>query len=253
MSGDSVWKPLMDELDRWQACGRVAAFWLRDDDAVVPTRPLERLVAMTARTSTPLTLAVIPKDTDAALSDCLGAARHVTVAVHGWSHTNHAGSSGKKQELGLHRPRQAVLGDLAAGFDKLSGLYGAQFGAMLVPPWNRIDSDLLPDLSGLGYKSVSVFGREKPALIRMINTHVDLIDWHGSRGGRDPSVLVQEIVARLQTMFEDGGHMGFLTHHLVHDEPAWRFLDALLDKTSQHRGCRWMAAGDLQAPNTAAM
>lgn len=252
MSGDPVWHPLSEELDRWMAHGRVAFFWLRDDDAVTPSAALERLLAVTASRPTPLTLAVIPEETDKVLASRLAKERHVSVAVHGWSHTNHAGGSGKKQELGLHRPKSVVLDDLAAGFDRLSGLYGSQFCGMLVPPWNRIDHGLLPQLCGLGYRSLSVFGQEAPVPIRMINTHVDLIDWHGSRGGRDASLLVAEIVGRLQTMFEHGGHMGFLTHHLVHDEAAWRFVEALLEHTSRHPACRWLAANDLQGGDAAA-
>lgn len=245
MNSMQVWQVLDDELDRWQAHGRTARFWLRDDDAVVPTDLLEQLVGLTGRQTTPLTLAVIPQDTGSALAERIARADHVSVAVHGWSHQNHAGATEKKRELGLHRPRTIVLDQLAKGFDKLAGLYGGRFNAMLVPPWNRVDAELLPELASLGYRSVSVFGAEKPSPITMINTHVDLIDWHGSRGGRDPEVLIAEIVARLRVMFDQGGHMGFLTHHLVHDEAAWSFLASLLEHTNAHPACQWVDATDL--------
>jgi peptidoglycan/xylan/chitin deacetylase (PgdA/CDA1 family) len=246
MNSKQPWRLFDDELDRWQANDRTASFWLRDDDAVIPTDLLEQLVGLTARQTVPLTLAVIPQDTGAALAERIASASHVSVAVHGWSHQNHAGKSEKKQELGLHRPKAIVLDELQNGFDKLADLYGQQFNAMLVPPWNRIDADLLPELASLGYRSVSVFGAEKPAPIRKINTHVDLIDWHGSRGGRDPEVLITEIVARLRIMFDQSGHVGFLTHHLVHDQAAWSFLASLFERSNAHPACRWVHAAELQ-------
>lgn len=246
MSSEQPWRLLDDELDRWQADGRTAIFWLRDDDAVTPTDLLEQLVDLTSRENVPLALAVIPQDTGAALAERIAKAGHVSVAVHGWSHQNHADVSEKKQELGPHRAQAAVLDELSKGFGKLAGLYGQQFNAMLVPPWNRIDADLLPHLASLGYRSVSVFGAEKPAPIRKINTHVDLIDWHGSRGGRDPEALVTEIVARLRVMFDQGGHMGFLTHHLVHDDAAWSFLASLFERSNAHPACQWVRTADLQ-------
>lgn len=239
------WAHLEDELDHWHRAGQPARFWLRDDDAVVPTAALERLINITAEASVPLTLAVIPLDTGAALATALAQADHVCVAVHGWSHQNHADASEKKRELGLHRPKTVVLDELARGFDKLAGLYGERFNTMLVPPWNRIDDELLPHLGALGYRSVSVFGAEKTAPVRQINTHVDLIDWHGNRGGRDENSLVADIVSRLRVMRETGGHMGFLTHHLVHDQAAWRFLKDLLERSSAHPACQWVQASQL--------
>lgn len=251
MNDSKPWQLLNDELDRWHDNGRMAEFWLRDDDAVAPTALLEQLLGLTAAAKVPLTLAVIPQNTAAPLADRIAQAGHVSVAVHGWSHENHAGASEKKQELGPHRPQSTIIDELAQGFDKLTGLYGRQFNAMLVPPWNRIDVELLPRLGSLGYRSVSVFGAETPAPILKINTHVDLIDWHGSRGGREPCLLVREIVTRLRVMFDHGGHMGFLTHHLVHDQAAWSFLKVLLERSSAHPACRWVRTTDLQEPSKA--
>lgn len=51
----------------------------------------------------PLTLAVIPGLTGEALAARLVEETAITVVVHGWSHTNHAGPEAKKQELGGER------------------------------------------------------------------------------------------------------------------------------------------------------
>ena len=238
-------RPIIAELDRWQRAGKIARFWLRDDDAVDPTAPLERLLEITAASSVPLALAVIPAHTGEALADRLADQPLCAVVVHGWSHANHAGPDNKKQELGRHRPASAVLSELGDGFNSLARLHAGRFVPMLVPPWNRIDSGLLPHLAGLGYEALSVYGPEKPGPLAVINTHVDVMDWHGTRGGRDPQALTGEIVARLEHMFDNGGTMGLLTHHLVHDEIVWDFMRVLFDATASHAACRWTPVAEI--------
>jgi hypothetical protein len=242
-----IWEPLNNELDRWQAAGKVADFWLRDDDAIEPTPALARLLELTGSRMVPVALAVIPEHTGQALASYLDGWPLATVAVHGWSHTNFAGKQEKKQELGEHRPLEIVTAELKAGFDRLHALHAARFAPVLVPPWNRIAPSLLPALPGLGFRALSVFGVEKTGPLPMVNTHVDLMDWHGTRGAREHGALVADIVRRLQEMFDNGGSMGFLSHHLVHDEPAWEFLDAVFDRTSSHPALRWSALPDMLA------
>lgn len=242
---DEFERPILEELDRWQRAGRVAPLWLRDDDAIEPTRPLDRLLDVSDTFAVPLTLAVIPAHAGAALAERLQAEPLCSVAVHGWSHRNHAGPDEKKQELGRHRPAADVLAELKRGFDQLSALHRERFVPMLVPPWNRIDAALLPELAGQGFEALSIYGPEKPAALPLINTHVDVMDWHGTRGGRDPQALAAEIVARLRFMFDHGGAMGLLTHHLVHDQAVWDFLTALFKVTADHPGCRWTPVADI--------
>lgn len=241
----AIWMPLELELGRWERRGKRAVFWLRDDDTVEPTAPLDHLLDLAHRHAVPLMLAVIPKETGRALVRRLGSSAKISVAVHGWSHENHASAGEKKQELGSHRAMDVVLDELRAGAVHLSNLHGDGFVSILVPPWNRIDARLLPHLAKIGYTGVSVFGPEKPSPIRSVNTHVDLIDWKSTRGGRDPAELVDEIVTRLKHTFDKGGTVGLLTHHLVHDQNAWSFLEQLFDLTSGHPACRWTAISDI--------
>ncbi|MDB5526791.1 MAG: hypothetical protein JWM58_4554 [Rhizobium sp.] len=237
--------PLLAELDRWQANGRIACFWLRDDDAVKPTEPLDRLMDLTRRYAVPATLAVIPECTGQELANYLQDKPMASVAVHGWSHKNHAGENEKKQELGAHRPIEDVIAEIDGGFKHLQALYPQQFTPVLVPPWNRIAAPMLAELPGLGYRALSVFGPEKAGPLPVINTHVDLMDWHGTRRARAHSELASDIARRLRQMFETGGTMGLLAHHLVHDEQAWAFLDALFEITTQHPACRWKSLPDM--------
>lgn len=241
------WTSLIAVLDAWQAEGRVARFWLRDDDAVVPTPALTRLLDLCGRHRIPVALAVIPAEADAPLAQSLAGWPGVDVVLHGWSHENHAPPDEKKQELGPHRPARSVLSELSMGAARLKALFGDGFVPVLVPPWNRIDEALLPHLGAIGIEGLSVFGPEKAAPLPQVSTHADIMDWHGTRGCRPAGDIVADVIKRLDAMRAGGGAMGLLTHHLVHDEAAWDFLDGLFGATARHPACRWCALAELFA------
>jgi hypothetical protein len=247
MSDSAVWQPLRNELQRFAAAGRTVKVWLRDDDAVEPTAPLDRLLDLAGGFDVPLTLAVIPALTGDMLATRLRQETHVTVAVHGWSHDNHAASDQKKQELGLDRPALVVLSELKTGFGKLKALYPEQFAPVLVPPWNRMAPTLLPPLAGLGYRAVSVYGHSwTPSPIPLVNTHVDLMNWHGVRGCRPHAELVANLVAELTDRFDgDDEPIGILTHHLVHDDAAWDFISRLFEETRNSPAVDWKGLGEM--------
>lgn len=242
MSVDASMDVLLTALQQREADGKPVRFWLRDDDAVQPGPALDQLLALTHAHSVPLTLALIPAFTGKALQQRLALTRHVSVAVHGWSHQNHAPAGQKKQELGPHRGVPAVVAELSCGFHHLSGLYETQFLPMLVPPWNRLAGTLVPELSTIGFRALSTFGDQAHASIAMLNTHIDIIDWKGHRGGRATNQLVTDIIAQLPL---SNPAIGVLTHHLVHDARAWEFLEQLFSATSRHPAVRWVAANEL--------
>lgn len=235
---------LLRALDQRAATGNPARLWLRDDDATAPTAALDHLLALTEAAEIPVTLAVIPAHSGQALATRLDTAKGVSVAVHGWSHTNHAPASEKKQELGTHHPTSQVLAELAQGFSHLTHLHPRQFTPVLVPPWNRIAPQVVVGLPALGFKALSVYGPEATAALPLYNTHVDVIDWRGSRAGRPDAVLMEEIA---QAMARGDAPIGLLTHHLVHDAQVWGFLERLFALTADHPGCRWVALPDLIA------
>lgn len=246
MSAPDGWRLLRESLEACRAAGREAPLWLRDDDAVAPTPALQRLLDLCGRHAVPLALAVIPAHATETLAGRLAAQPGVTVLVHGWSHANHAPPGRKKQELGF-RPRGHVLSELQAGMERVTALFGAQAAPVLVPPWNRIDPDLVGALPELGYRALSVFGPPRAGRLPSINATVDIIDWHGGRGCRDHAVLAGEIAAGLEAWLAQGASaapVGLLTHHLVHDESAWAFLEKLFAVTAGH-GARWHGIGAL--------
>ena len=247
MPDAGLWRPLVAELERWQTAGRVADFWLRDDDAVEPNAALDRLLALTGAAAVPVTLAVVPALVGKNLAERAAAEAGVTAAVHGWSHENHAPPGEKKQELGPHRPAETVLAELGDAKIIVDSLFGALALPMLVPPWNRIDEELLASLPGLGFSVLSAFGPARPGPLKCLNTHVDLMGWKAERKGKEHAGLVAEIVAQLKARLDTGSSepIGVLTHHLVHDESAWSFLQGLFEATAEPPACRWLSARDL--------
>jgi len=253
MSEEIHWRRLAAELDRVAASGRQVDFWLRDDDAAEPTPALDHLLSLVDRHALPVVLAVPPAQAGDALARRLDGLEGVSIAVHGWAHRNHAPPEEKKQELGAHRPRATVLHELERGHSRLQTLFPGSFVAMLVPPWNRIDPALLDGLPDIGFNALSVFGPEKPSPFKLVNTHVDVMDWRGTRGCRDHALIVADILARLRQVSGDveertdqkGRTIGVLTHHLVHDEGVWAFLEKLFAATGRHPACRWLAGADV--------
>ncbi len=244
---DPVWKPLADVLKACADAGERPRFWLRDDDAVAPSAALDRLLDMARRSGAPVALAVIPALAETSLATLLAGTDRATILVHGWRHANHAGADEKRQELGPHRPAAAVLAELEAAWKTIARLFGESALPVLVPPWNRIDAALAPHLGALGYHAISAYGRPKPSPLPMINATVDLIDWRGSKGRRPIDELVAEIVAQLRHGLADplAPPVGILTHHRVHDDAAWAFLEILLEVTTRDARCVWLSVRDL--------
>ena len=238
------WAALDAELDRWQAAGRVASLWWRDDDAAEPTRALDTLLAIRARLGLPIALAVIPARARPSLAERLARERDVTVWQHGWAHMNHAPVGAPKAELGPDRPAAYVLGELARGWLALDRIFGAA-GWMkgLVPPHNRIAPALAAALPGAGYVGLSAGLAPRPAgARRIVNAHVDIMDWGTRRfAGEGPALgaLVASLAGHRTGGADADEPVGFLTHHLAHDDGAWRFTEAALARLAAHRAVRF--------------
>ncbi|MEO1329993.1 MAG: polysaccharide deacetylase family protein [Pseudomonadota bacterium] len=244
------WAPLDRGLDAYRRrVGRAPGFWLRDDDAVAATPALDRLLQITPSLSDALVLAAIPAGLSATLAPRLeGTAARV--AVHGWRHANHAPSGEKKAEFGAQRPLAARRAEAEEGLARLTRAFDARLIPLFVPPWNRIDPAIAPELAALGYRGVSTFkpraGPWAATGLAQVNTHWDPIDWPRLRAGgpalRPAGALIAELAALLQDPRFDAPAaepIGLLTHHLVHDAETWAFLEALLMRLEGR--VRWRA------------
>lgn len=231
------WAPLHSELQIWQSEGLSLPFWWRDDDAVSDTPALRELARLSSNAGLPVHIAVIPAHADASLSDYLASMSGLIPLVHGWAHENHAPPDEKKAEFGAHRPIDALREDAERGFGKLHGLFGSRLKPVFVPPWNRITPDVIPALPSLGYRILSTSTprpqRWAADRLEQINTHIDPIDWKGTRGLMDEAVLIAHLTQLLQDrrsgMADASEPLGLLTHHLVHDPAIWSFCVRLVD------------------------
>ena len=207
-------------------------FWWRDDDAAAPGPALERLLAL----DVPISLAVVPGLAVPELFDRLKS--NVAVLQHGTDHVNRAAPGEKKTEFPAAEPDAQALERLAAARRRLRKLAGERALPVLVPPWNRIRETLIPSLSQVGFSGLSRDGKAKPvAGLKQVNTHIDIVAWHE---GRRFIGEAQALAAALELM-DLAQPLGWLTHHAVHDEAAWRFLG----KLARLEGVRWQSGGEL--------
>ena len=242
----SAWERLQAELDRWPPGS--ATVWWRDDDAGAAGAAFDRLLALAAAHSTPLALAVVPAwldDTVAA--EIRGAPAGVHVLQHGYAHQNHEppaadGTRGKPAELGLARPVDLALAELAAGQARLAALVPTRLRPALVPPWNRIAPGIRAALPGAGYRVLSTFGprpaaKAGPGLLTL-NCHVDPIAWRAGKrfSGAAPTLdqLTAHLAARRAKTVDPTEPTGLLTHHRDLTPAAWELLDALLAGLCAH-------------------
>lgn len=227
------WSPLKAELARWRAAQLPLPIWWRDDDAISDTTALRQLVALSDETGCPVHLAVIPKPATRGVVEACAEAAHLVPVVHGWRHQNHAPEGAKKAEFG--HPRADALAETAEALTRMRNLFGTQLLEMFVPPWNRIDAQVVGGLAAQGYRMLSTFTprrAERVAGLVQINTHLDPIFWRGGGGLADPDMLVAEMVKLLQDRragtTDASEPLGLLTHHLVHDPDIWAFCREVL-------------------------
>jgi hypothetical protein len=238
------WSDLTTELDAWQASGKAAEFWWRDDDAVAVTPALERLITLQRKHSAPLMLAVIPARAMPDLAVRLKGEDGIVPVQHGWAHLNHAGVGHSKAELGPHRPTGLVLGELVRGAFTMDRLFGSWL-RVLVPPHNRIAPAVAAGLAAAGYVGLSTDRPRKtppPGLIQ-VNTHIDIMDWSTRAFLGEAACLdlaINHLAAKRAGRVDPSEPTGLLTHHLAHDEPAWAFTDRFIGHLRGHPAIRWV-------------
>jgi hypothetical protein len=222
------WARLEDEIGRRGG----TTFWWRDDDAALPTAALERLLSL----EVPLALAVVPQLAVPELFHLLKDS--VSVLQHGTDHRNRAAPGEKKTEFPAAEPDELALERLAAASHRLRRMAGARALPVLVPPWNRMRPGLADKLSSVGFIGLSQDGKARPVQgLKQVNTHIDIVAWHEGRrfiGEEQALSAAVELMAVTDPV-------GWLTHHEVHDEAAWRFLERL----ARVEGVRWRSAAEL--------
>ncbi|WP_229590747.1 polysaccharide deacetylase family protein [Pseudodesulfovibrio sediminis] len=248
---------LLTELDAWQSVGLTAELWWRDDDAVEPTVELDRLIRISDRFGVPCGLAAIPAKAGEPLRKTISDAAGIWILQHGYAHTNHAtpGSGTGAWELGLHRSQSIVLEELREGMRKFTQLYKGRFIPCLVPPWNRIDPELLPYLPVLGFRGLSAsYKKDRPVPpddLRVADCHCDVLYWKDKPKvrftGTEKSVqfIVEHLRNKRLSLADASEPTCVLTHHLVMDEDAWTFMEELFSLTGDHPAATWLSPADI--------
>ncbi len=248
------WADMEAEFKAGAEAGWQSRLWWRDDDAIEPTAPLKRLLELQRQSAQPLALAVIPGLATAGLADLLNE-RMATVPglhvlQHGYRHIDHAAPGQKKSEFPEHRIVHEMLADVSLGHEGLKVMFRAQALPVFVPPWNRIAEVLLPRLQNAFLGGYSGFG-PTPDLsghgLNAQNCHLDIINWRGGRGFVGDEAALQQLIAELRgrRLAASTEPVGLLTHHLVHDEAAWTFLDRLFELSGKFRHAHWLSATEL--------
>lgn len=250
------WSDLERELDAWSQRGEAATLWWRDDDAVRATPALRQLIELTSIAggpALPLALAVIPAAADESLARTAEGTPQLSILQHGYTHENHADPGAKKAEFPPGRATAVALRELRAGMERLAGLFGRRALPILVPPWNRIDPLLIGRLGEIGVIGLSTYGPRVAGAggggPTLVNTHVDIMRWHGPRGflGTETclGLAIGHLLARRHRRVDPGEATGLLTHHLVHDAAAWQFLAQFMQRTRGHPAVHWTDASSL--------
>lgn len=243
----SRWR-LAAELRRWRRAGRRAKLWWRDDDARGPSPALERLLALSDRRRTPLTLAVIPDPRLGELATALGLRPWVVAVQHGVDHRNRR-QDAVAGEMPAHWTRQEIEAALTAGWAHLAALPGAR--RVFVPPWNDVHTALPEALRRSRYDGLSAWGEVRPAGRSFrLDAHLDLMRWRKGPRFRGAARFRNALTEALRRRRLDGlwdAPIGVLTHHLDHDPAAWAFLDAFLAWSGDRPELAWAPIGDLLA------
>ena len=124
---------------------------------------------------------------------------------------------------------------------------------MLAPPWNRVPPNLAPHLAAAGYCGLSQYGARKvdePAPgLRQVNTHVDVIAWRTDRAFVGEyfalGAATKHLAAKRMAATDAQEATGWLTHHAVHDEATWTFLERLFESTRGLPGVVWRRPEEL--------
>jgi hypothetical protein len=235
-SNSFVPRELRRELREWELTGRKARFWWRDDDAVSDTPALRRLLALAEEIETVVALAVIPGPADYGLVKLVASAP-ACIWQHGWRHQwqHEDGAHGYSHgEFGEGRDLESMMADAHNGQIVLDRIFGnAGWQRVFVPPFHALSVPFKMLLPSLGYWGLSAgLPRTLPIdTVAEVNAEVDIMGWLERKAhGLDviSKMLVEQLVSRRQGHIPVRSPIGLLTHHLAHDEEAWRCVTELL-------------------------
>jgi hypothetical protein len=256
------WDGLAQELAAWQASGRRASFWWRDDDAVAASPALERLAGLSAAAGAPLAIAAIPKLIKPSLAPALAGHSTVWLLQHGFAHIDHAKGLVDPERGGrrLGARLAPADGDRPGG---ARGRAGDHAGRIRHP---------VPAGGGRpleSYRSSPDAGASRAGLSRrfLLWRAAALPAAAGLRRGEYPFRRL-ELEAGRPLPRRGGGAgddrrpsappaagrggadepTGIVTHHAALDEASWKFMAELLGFVARHPAAQWLSPGEIFTP-----
>ena len=256
------WGALVEELNEWDRRGLTARFWVRDDDAIALSHPLDRLTAMANAAQVEVGLAVIPARLTEPLSAYLlsGESRFYPMC-HGWRHRNYWAPL-RPSEFGPERPLSVLKDEAKAAFDSFSRRF-KDIPVIFVPPFARISAALIEELPNIGFAGLSIsptvaerrsarlasrwaFAAPswfKPTVsVRPYDVHIDPFDWRRGTARAQRAIerqLIGYLRVRRMGLVPAISPIGVLTHHLVFDEDTWAICQEMLVVLAGHSAVSW--------------
>lgn len=231
------------ELAAWRRAGQPVLLWWRDDDATDIGPRLERLLALSERHAAPLALAVVPDRLSPDLPPAVNAHAGVSVLQHGLDHRSWRDQGLPPGQFHDDETSAEIAAAVAQRQPRLAAF--ARSRPVYVPPWNAIHPRLPMALATLDMKLSAFDGLGDR---QRVDTHLDLMRWGERPRFRGAGRLMNRTARLLSERRRQGlwdRPVGLLTHHLDHDEAAWRFLDGFLRRLNTATGCRWLTVDQL--------
>jgi hypothetical protein len=227
---------LRRELREWEVTGRKARVWWRDDDAVSDTPELRGLLALVEELGTVVALAVIPDLADDTLAR-LVATSPCCIWQHGWRHhwrDERREGSYSQGEFGEGRSLESMMTEAHKGQLALDRMFGeAGWQRVFVPPFHALSIPFKRLMPSLGYWGISAGLPLTPPIdtVAEVNAEIDIMNWPEGKSHSAEMItkmLVDQLISRRRGRTSVDTPIGLLTHHLAHDEEAWRWLKELV-------------------------
>jgi len=207
-----------------------ATVYFRADDIAVSGSCFRQLMDMFYTHRAPLSLAVVPAWLTPPRWQTLKRIGSKAPDLwcwhqHGWRHQNHE-HSGKKQEFGPSRTRQAIERDLLQGRRRLEDLMDIAFHPIFTPPWNRCSAETLQLLRENFYQAISRNMDATPNPPDGLPDFAVGVDLHTAKDANAAQAW-RKLWATLEKHLA-AGWCGIMIHHQRMNARAVSFLDLLL-------------------------
>jgi hypothetical protein len=185
---------------------------------------------------------------------------------HGWQHVNYAAAGRKPSEFGDDRSMSALIQDAQLALSTFRK-YFVNYDVVFVPPFGQISRPMIRALPGIGFAGLSGGPRwlERKLLhlsswavriprvnfagwssIPRLDVQIDPIDWRRRTAHSTDTicnVIVRCLRLRRMGFIASDTPIGFVTHHLDHDDKVWAICNDVLNFLRHHDAVEFLQVG----------